>query len=151
MAAARAGVYGQMILDKVPFEFNTQKPGILNWLNRHGAEYVTSCTEEQKKAVEALLTKKMVDGHTVDELSRMIRPYIGLTEGQAKANARFYDNIVETLRKEHPRMKEESVQRKAREAAMKYAERKHRYRAMTIAQTESAFAYNRGADEGRMA
>ena len=101
--------------------------------------------------MEALLTKKMVDGHTVDELSRMIRPYIGLTEGQAKANARFYDNIVETLRKEHPRMKEESVQRKAREAAMKYAERKHRYRAMTIAQTESAFAYNRGADEGRMA
>ncbi len=148
MAAARAGVSGQPVLDKVPFEFNTQKPGILNWLNRHGAEFVTSSTEEQKRAVEALLTKKMLDSYTVDELSRMIRPCIGLTEGQAKANARFYDNIVETLRKEHPRMKEESVQRKAREAATKYAERQHRYRAMTIAQTESAFAYNQGADEG---
>lgn len=147
-AAARAGVSGQPVLDRIPFEFNTQKPGILNWLNCRGAEFVTSSTEEQKRAVEALLTKKMLDGHTVDELSRMIRPCIGLTEGQARANARYYDNIVETLRKEHPRMKDESVQAKAREAAMKYAERQHRYRAMTIAQTESAFAYNRGADEG---
>ena len=147
-AAAGAGISGQPIMDGLSFEFNTQKPGILNWISSHGAEFVTSCTEEQKKAVAALLTKKMVDGHTVDELSRMIRPCIGLTEGQAKANARFYDNIVETLKKEHPRMKEESIRKKAQEAAMKYAERQHRYRAMTIAQTESAFAYNRGADEG---
>ena len=148
MGSARAGISGQPIMDSITFEFNTQKPGILNWISNHGAEFVTSCTEEQKKAVEALLTKKMVDEHTVDELSRMIRPCIGLTEGQAKANARFYDNMMETLRKEHPRMKDESIQKKAQEAAMKYAERQHRYRAMTIAQTESAFAYNRGADEG---
>ncbi len=147
-AAAGAGISGQPIMDGLSFKFNTQKPGILNWISSHGAEFVTSCTEEQKKAVAALLTKKMADGHTVDELSRMIRPCIGLTEGQAKANARFYDNIVETLKKEHPRMKEESIRKKAQEAAMKYAERQHRYRAMTIAQTESAFAYNRGADEG---
>ena len=44
-------------------------------------------------------------------------------------------------------MKSESVQKKAREAATKYAEKQHRYRAMTIAQTEMATAYNRGADE----
>ena len=42
----------------------------------------------------------------------------------------------------------ESIRKKAREAALKYAERQHRERAFTIAQTESAFAYNRGADEG---
>lgn len=90
----------------------------------------------------------MREGHTVDELARLIRPCIGLTEGQAKANARYYDNIVANLRKEHPRMKIESIRKKAREAALKYAERQHRERAFTIAQTESAFAYNRGADEG---
>ena len=38
-------------------------------------------------------------------------------------------------------MKAESIQRKALDAAQKYAERKHRQRAMTIAQTELAFAY----------
>ena len=48
--------------------------------------------------------KKIADEHTVDELAKMIRPCIGLTEAQAKANVRFYDNMVATLKEEHPRM-----------------------------------------------
>lgn len=146
--AIEAGSKGQPILDGLAFEFQTQTPGIFDWLKERGAEFVTASTQEQKDAIAALLTKKMVDGHTVDELARMIRPCIGLTEGQAKANARYYDNIVANLRKEHPRMKMESIRKKAGEAALKYAERQHRERAFTIAQTESAFAYNRGAYEG---
>jgi len=148
MEGIKAGLSGQPLLDGVSFSFNLQSPGILDWLGTHGAELVTSCTEEQRKAIAALVTKKMRDSHTVDELARLIRPCIGLTEGQAKANARYYDNIVISLRKEHPRMKAESIEKKALEASMKYAERQHRYRAMTIARTESAYAYNRGADEG---
>lgn len=143
-----AGSKGQPILDGLSYEFNTQTPGVLNWISERGAAFITTCTEEQTNAISALLTKKMRDCHTVDELSRLIRPCIGLTEGDAKATARYYDNIVATLRKEHPRMKPEGIKRKAIDAAHKYAERKHRERAMTIAQTESAFAYNRGADEG---
>lgn len=148
--AMQAGAVKQPILEAVAggFTFQTQSPGILSWLNQRGAEFVTSCTQQQKDAIAALLSKKMIEGHTVDELSRMIRPCIGLTAGQAKANARYYDSIVENLKKEHPRMKPENIQRKAQDAALKYAERQHRQRAMTIAQTESAFAYNRGADEG---
>ena len=146
--AITAGSAGQPVLDGLAFEFNMQTPGILNWLGERGAEFVTACTQEQKDAIAALLTKKMRDGHTVDELSRLIRPCIGLTEGDAKAATRFYDNIVATLKTEHPRMKPESIRKKALDATQKYAERKHRARAMTIAQTESAFAYNRGADEG---
>lgn len=46
----------------------------------------------------------------------------GLTEGDARANARYYDNIVATMRKEHPRMKIESIRRKALDASQKYAE-----------------------------
>ena len=148
MDAIVAGPTGQPILDGLVFEFNTQTPGILSWISERGAEFVTASTQEQKDAIAALLTKKMKDSHTVDELARLIRPCIGLTEGQAKANARYYDNIVANLRKEHPRMKPESIRKKALDAAQKYAERQHRERAMTIAQTESAFAYNKGADEG---
>lgn len=148
MDAVIAGSKGQPILDNLAFEFNSQSSGILNWIKERGAEFVTASTQEQKNAIAALLTKKMKDGHTVDELSRLIRPCIGLTEGDAKAAARFYDNIVANLKKDHPRMKLESIRRKALDATQKYAERKHRARAMTIAQTESAFAYNRGADEG---
>ena len=146
--AARAGPAGQPILDGLAFEFNTQTPGILNWINERGAAFVTASTQEQKNAIAALLTKKMREGHTVDELSRLIRPCIGLTKKDAKAAARLYDSIVANLKKEHLRMKPESIRRKALDATQKYAERKHRARAMTIAQTESAFAYNRGADEG---
>lgn len=146
--AIEAGQKGQPFLDGLSFEFNMQTPGIFSWLKERGANFVTVCTQEQKDAIAALLTKKMREGHTVDELARMIRPCIGLTESQAKAYARYYDSIVANLRKEHPRMKIESVRRKARDAALKYAERQHRERAFTIAQTESAFAYNRGADEG---
>lgn len=143
-----AGSAGQPVLDGLAFEINTQTPGILNWLSERGAEFVTASTQEQKDSIAALLTKKMRDSHTVDELSRLIRPCIGLTERDTKAAARLYDSIVSNLKKEHPRMKAESIRRKAMDAAQKYAERKHRARAYTIAQTESAFAYNRGADEG---
>lgn len=146
--AVAAGPAGQPILDGITFEFNTQAPGILKWISERGAEFVTASTQEQKDAIAALLAKKMRDGHTVDELSRLIRPCIGLTERDAKAVAKLYDSIVENLKQEHPRMKPENIRRKALDAAQKYAERKHRQRAMTIAQTESAFAYNRGADEG---
>lgn len=148
MDAIQAGAAGQPLLDGIHVSFQTQTSGVLNWIQQRGAEFVTVCTEEQKQAIATLLTKKMRDRHTLDELSRMIRPCIGLTKEQAKANARYYDNMVENLKKEHPKMKLESIQKKAQDAAQKYAERQHRQRAITIAQTESAFAYNRGADEG---
>lgn len=135
--AIAAGPTGQPILDGLAFEFNTQTPGVLDWISERGAEFVTRCTEEQKDAIAALLEKKMRESHTVDELARLIRPCIGLTEGDARANARYYDNIVATMRKEHPRMKIESIRRKALDASQKYAEKQHRARAFTIAQTES--------------
>ncbi len=146
--AILAGAGGQPLLDKIPFSFQLQTPGIQNWIKERGAAFVTASTQEQKDAVAALLTKKMRDRHTVDELSRLIRPCIGLTKGDAAAATKLYDSIVDTLTKEHPRMKPESIRKKALDSTLKYAERKHRARAMTIAQTESAFAYNRGADEG---
>ena len=144
--AVQAGSMGQPVLDGLVF--STQTPGVLNWIDERGAEFVTASTKEQKNAIAALLRKKIKDGHTVDELSRLIRPCIGLTERDAKAAVRLYDHIVATLREEHPRMKPENIRKKALDTTQKYAERKHRQRAMTIAQTESAFAYNRGADEG---
>ncbi len=147
MDAVKAGAARQPLLDDVPFSFRAQTKGILNWIRDRGAEFVTVCTEEQKRAIATLLTKSIRDHHTVEELSQMIRPCIGLTKEQAKANFRYYHTIATNLRNEHPRMKAESIQRKAQEAAQKYAERQHRQRAMTIAQTESAFAYNYGADE----
>ena len=146
--AIRAGAMSPPVVRGLPFDFQLQTSGIMNWIKDRGAAFVTAASDEQKHAIQALLAKKMVEGHTVDELAKYIRPCIGLTEAQARANRRYYDHMVKTLKEDHPRMQQETVEKKAREAAAKYAERQHRQRAMTIAQTESAFAYNRGADEG---
>ncbi|MDE6907663.1 MAG: phage head morphogenesis protein [Lachnospiraceae bacterium] len=146
--AMAAGAASQTLLSGTSFTFNTQAPGVVQWISQRGAAFVTACSEEQKKAISSLLAQKVVESHTVDELARLIRPCIGLTDGQSKATLRYYDNIAASLRENHPRMKSERIQQKATDAAAKYAERQHRQRAVTIAQTEMAFAYNRGADEG---
>lgn len=146
--AMRAGSMSQPVMHGLSFDFNMHTPGIMDWIKNRGAAFVTASSEEQKSAIQALLAKKMVEGHTVDELAKFIRPCIGLAKPQAEANRRYYEIVVKTLKEGHPRMKRETVERKAREAAAKYAEKQHRQRAMTIARTESAYAYNRGADEG---
>lgn len=148
--AISAGSLGQPIMDAFAanFSFDLNTPSVLSWIGERGAEFVTSVTTEQKKAIKAMLAQHVSGTYTVDELSRIIRPCIGLTESQAKANLRYYNSVKEKLAEQHPKMKQESIRKKAREAAMKYAEKQHRQRAFDIAQTEMAFAYNKGADEG---
>lgn len=149
MDAIRAGSSGQRIFEGLPtgFALDTGVPNVVSWISSRGSAFITSVTEEQRKAVNAFLVKRVTDKYTVDELARVIRPCIGLTEGQAKANEKYYSSIKEKLAKDHPRMKKESIERKAREAQLKYAERQHRQRAYTIAHTEMAFAFNKGMDE----
>lgn len=147
--AISAGVKGQPIFDDLPqgFSFDTGVPNVVSWITSRGSAFVTSVTEEQKKAINALLLKGVTNKFSVDELARTIRPCVGLTEGQAKANIRYYNSIKERLAKDHPRMKKESIERKAREKQLIYAEKQHRQRAYTIAHTEMAFAFNKGMDE----
>lgn len=146
--AIEAGSYSQPIIQTLNgYRFNNQTPAILNWIQQRGSELVTNCANEQKEAINLLLSKAVIENNSTEEIARYIRPCIGLTKGQAQANLKYYNNIVNNLKEQHPKMKLESIQSKAREAAAKYAERQHRQRALTIAQTELATAYNKGADE----
>lgn len=148
--AMKAGSSGQPHLNQSAsdFSFEINKPSVRAWIKSRGADFVTAVTAEQKEAMKALLGRYADGNYTVDELSRVIRPCVGLTKSQAEANLKYYNTVKENLQKEHPRMKQESAEKKAGEAAIKYAERQHRQRAYTIAQTEMAFAYNKGMDEG---
>lgn len=145
-----AGSVSQPVMDGIlsSFTFNTQTPGIVEWVRSRGAYLVTECTQTQKDAIALLLEDKIRNTHSVDELARLIRPCVGLTKGQASAARNYYDNLVKTLTEQHPRTKPESIQAKALERTAKYAETLHRQRAITIAHTEMAYAYNYGADEG---
>lgn len=144
------GSTSQPVMDPISgiFEFNTQTPGIKEWIRDRGATLVTNSTETQRQAVQYLLAEKIQNKYTVDELAQLIRPCVGLTVGQTMAAQRFYDNMVENLKQEHPKTREEKIRARALDKTSKYAERLHRQRAMTIAMTESAAAYNFGADQG---
>lgn len=129
--------------------------GIDRWITTHGAEWVTIMSDEGKEAISAMI-KYCTDGNiTIDEFSIIIRPTIGLNAPQAAANLNFYNNqkarIKEDLLNKHPKMKEttaeKQAEKKAKDMAARYAARQHRYRAQMIAETELAFAYNKGADD----
>ena len=144
--AVTAGAHSQPILDERHFEFNMVSPGVDKWITERGAQFVTMATTEQQQAISALLLRGVEHNSSVDEVARNIRACIGLTKQQSIATANLYDHMKETLRNEHPRMWDSTIEAKARHGAQMYAERVHRQRAMTIARTEIAHAYNQGAD-----
>lgn len=149
MKALSAGAMAQpalLRLDK--FYFETEAPGAAQWIASRGASFVTRSSEVQREAIRALLAQKMTEGHTVDELARLIRPCVGLTAQQSAATVRYYETVLASIKDNHPRMKAEAARTKALESASRYAEKAHKYRAATIAQTELAFSFNQGADLG---
>lgn len=129
--------------------------GIDNWIIVHGAEWITSMSDEAKETVSTMIRYTAKGNMTVDELAQVIRPTIGLTKPQSLANAKYYEavkaSIKTKLMEANPRMKESTAEKqaakRARESAARYAGRQHRERAITIAETELAFAYNKGADD----
>ena len=130
------------------FEFNRSHANVINWIKEHGVQFVTRVTDEQKKAIKVFLEKSVRESMSTDGLARLIRPCVGLTKSQAEANLKLYNTVKENLKTEHPKMREATVEKKAREVAVKYAEKQQRDRAYTIAQTETAHAYNKGYDLG---
>lgn len=117
---------------------------VQNWIRDRTAALITSIGEETRAAIKTILWKGQQENWTAAQIARHIRPCIGLTKGDAVANARYQQSIYDSLLKAHPRMTEASAAKKAQEAALKYAARQHRARADMIANTELAFAYNRG-------
>ncbi|MDD3229156.1 MAG: phage minor head protein [Oscillospiraceae bacterium] len=130
------------------FIFDPTSDAVQSWISKHGSEFVTRVTIEQEQAINALLSHASAGSMTVDELSRAIRPVVGLTKPQATANLNYYSHVKASLMENNPTMKETTAAKRAREASLKYAAKQHRYRAYSIAQTELAYAYNQGAHEG---
>ncbi len=112
------------------------------WVNSHCAGLVTSMTDEQRNALKTLINYAYDNKMSTDEAARLIRPCIGLTEKQAYSNAKYYEHVKTELLKNNPNMGVRTAEKRARESAAKYAERQHRYRAQSIAQTELVSANN---------
>lgn len=121
------------------FIFKPMGAGVLEWTASRAAQFVTNSTEEQVKAVRALVQRAaQLEGRSVDALARAIRPTVGLTIQQSTANFNYYNRLIENGVKE----------KKALDLSIQYAGRQHRYRGYNIARTELAFAYNQGSYQG---
>ncbi|MDR1533395.1 MAG: phage head morphogenesis protein, partial [Clostridiales bacterium] len=127
------------------FNYDPSVGAAQEYIKQHGAELVTNLAQSQREALNAMIARgAYYNAMGADEMARIMRPCIGLTKPQAAANLNYYSAVKESLLKNHPKMAAENAEKKAREKAVRYAERQHRYRARTIARTELAAAYNQG-------
>lgn len=147
LQAAQAGAAAVQAAATGGWVFDAMADGVNSWVTKHGAEWITAISDDSREAIRALIGAGTTGQYTVDELSRAIRPLIGLTKPQSEANLKYYTQVRDNLLANNPKMKPADAEAKAKEAAMKYAARQHRYRAYTIATTETAFAYNFGYSE----
>jgi SPP1 gp7 family putative phage head morphogenesis protein len=117
--------------------FDPQSAMIDNFIKTQGGKLIKEISTAQFNAINTLVRQaSMTSTMTVDQLARAIRPCIGLTQRQAAATKHFYDSLIEQGYSPNDALKKQAL----------YAEKMHRRRAATIAQTEIAFAYNAGAD-----
>lgn len=119
--------------------FNPMADGIRDWTKTQSAEFVTNVTQTQIDGLRAVVERAAgLEDQNVDSLARTVRSMVGLTEPQAKACFKYYENLLENgVKKE-----------KAQDLAIRYAARQHRYRGYNIARTELAYAFNQGYFEG---
>lgn len=117
------------------FVFNPMAEGVYKWVTDYSAAFVTNSSQTQLQALNSVIRMATgLEDYTVDELSKAIRPIIGLNQPQAIANLRYY-NTMREYGLSH---------KKALDQSIRYAARQHRQRGYLIARTELAFGYNKG-------
>lgn len=123
----------QVASNRPGFVFDPYVPAVQKWTETRAAALITQCTAETKRGIQAALKQSVYHEEIgVDELSKVIRPMIGLTRPQVVANQNYYNTLLDNGVK----------QQVAAQRSASYAARQHRYRAQMIARTESATAYN---------
>ena len=138
----------QELVQKYPyFLYNPQNQFAQDFIRQCGAFFVTNIVEEQRDAIQAAIlhSLNLDNAMTADDLSRLLRPMIGLTKPQAIANVNHYNAVKLELLKVNPNMRLSTAEKMARESAVRYAHRQERYRAFNVARTELATAYNQGS------
>ena len=121
------------------WHFDPMGAGVKEWTAAHSAEFVTNVTTTQIEGLRAVVRRAAaLEDMSVDELSRVIRPMVGLTKQQSEANMKYYESLL----------KNGTSPKRAKDLSIRYAARQHRYRGYNIARTELAFAYNQGSYEG---
>lgn len=121
------------------FYFDPMQQEVVDWTNTRAAMFVTNVTKEQVAGIREVVKRaSQLNDMNVDELSRAIRPMVGLDYRQSIANMNYYTKMIENGVKP----------KTALEKSIKYSARQNRHRAYRIARTELVFAYNQGSYYG---
>ncbi len=126
------------------FSFDIKYHETKKWIEKSCAEQIVHLTKTQKEAIKLVIDRAERLGITTEGTADLLKPLIGLHKGQVKANVNYYNSIKQNLLENHPKMKEQAAEKKVLEKAKQYAKNQKEYRAMTIARTELAGAYNAG-------
>ena len=120
---------------------------VQKWIEDHCAAFVTNIADEARGAIKTILWRGQQKEWTPAVIAQHIRPVICQTRPDAIAIDNYHSHMLKTLREFHPRTPDEKLVERAADMTLKYAALKHRQRAEMIANTELAYAYNRGAHE----
>ena len=104
-----------------------------NYTERYSAQFVTNSTLTQIQGLRTVIHKAVnMRDMSVDALSKVIRPMIGLDQQQSMANLNYYQKLIDGGMK----------QKEALSKSIIYGDKQHRYRAWRMSRTEMSFAYN---------
>ncbi|BER92695.1 phage minor head protein [Atrimonas thermophila] len=136
-AIAEAGdtIEEAIIREVGPFSFTPTGEKIDFWLRERAATLVRNLTDTQTQALRNILRHYIVEQPTSpDDLGRIIRSVVGLTNREALAVARFRDSLLR-----------EGVDRqKVEKQTERYIRFLHKQRGIRIARTEMSYAWNNG-------
>jgi SPP1 gp7 family putative phage head morphogenesis protein len=117
------------------FAFDGTNPAAQAAANRFAAQMVAGVSEETRAALKALIVRSIREGIPPYDAARMIRSMIGLNAKQAQAAVAYRQALIDAGQ----------TLEKADALVERYAERKLRQRAETIARTEIMGALNEGS------
>lgn len=133
--AASGHLAGQGVRQGFRLEFSDQARRVQQWIRIRGGELIAEMTTAQHTAMRSVLHHHIIrDPIPPAQLSRLIRPMVGLTSRQAQAVTAFRGRLVA----------QELPLKTIEHRVQGYAGYLRRVRAERIARTETAFAYNNG-------
>jgi SPP1 gp7 family putative phage head morphogenesis protein len=110
-----------------------------NWIKQSGGALIANLSDEQMKAVNAILQHHIVNEPlSATELGKVLRPVVGLTKREAEAVKNRRAKLI----------KQGMTLAQATRKAATYAAKLHRVRAERIARTELVAGFNQGALAG---
>jgi SPP1 gp7 family putative phage head morphogenesis protein len=128
----------------IQYSFDRGRPESSQWARQTAGSLIAQVTSEQRGVVRDVVAEAALGGLDWGDVAQRVQGSIGLTAQQSGWVANHYDQAYTTAIRNG--LSASQARTRARESASRYQTSVHRYRANTIARTETM----RAASEGRV-